>query len=451
MKKLDEEQKPETKTDQPGDIMRAAMDGVIKHFHRAVFSMKRGPFDEEAMLLFFNHACAYCWQPFTPERCKRLDPIVSVMELGDPFALHNNVPACSRCKRSRNGSWVDGFMRQVLGPALGLDSDLIEERLLKIDEWINPYRPSTPEELFGEGVSLYKAQLEALKEIELGFAQLFMGIAQAQEDLPANLITGAHYEGRKKRIEAARARLRDRHQNDFRIVMGEHLSDLVIGPENRTAFEKVENFSDSATGYETPLYLYGETGVGKTAWGALLLKVLRGQKKYEITAEKFITGIDSDRKSFLGELLDTDALFFDDLEFLQGRPDASETLHRLVSIVLGKPVILAGDLPPNELAQSVPELRKILERAIAVQIAPPSRETRIRIVSAEAKKLDLPLDADIVEYIVNQCHPSNIREIVGAVVVISVFFKEEGWDTVTLERAKRAMGSEISLDFESKR
>lgn len=202
-------------TDRPIDLLEHGIDRLLRKFHRAVFLIRRPKesLDEEAMLRHFNQACAYCASPFTPERRMYPDQVIATQDFGDPWMVFNSLCACARCKRVRNGSWISGFMNQILGPALGVDSSEIERRLRKIFDWTSRYRPLTPQELFGPDYELYQQQLDALKKLEANFLELLKNVEARlgvePEANPQNFPDS--HDRRKERIAANQAELRRRH------------------------------------------------------------------------------------------------------------------------------------------------------------------------------------------------------------------------------------------------
>lgn len=201
--------------DRPIDLLEHGADGLLRNFHRAVFLIRRPeePLNEEALLVHFEHACAYCRKPFTPERREHQDQIIATQDFGDPWALHNLVASCSSCRRVRNGSWTPGFMHQVLGPALGVEADEIDRRIQRIGKWTRQYRLSTPEEIFGSSAHRYLLLRDVLRWFE-DFLLELLGDAETHfgGDTEAHSRTSPDScQRRHERIIAARNELWRRH------------------------------------------------------------------------------------------------------------------------------------------------------------------------------------------------------------------------------------------------
>lgn len=205
------------------------------------------------------------------------------------------------------------------------------------------------------------------------------------------------------------------------------LDDYVVGAGNRLAYAAAtkicDHAGDDAFGM---LFLHGPCGVGKTH---LLQGVARrwlahrpGARVRYTTGERFANeyiasvqsgGIDRFRDRYRA----VDLLCIDDVHFIAGKKATqSEFLHTFEALDLdGARVVFASDAHPRQIADLNARIVSRCVAGMVVQMHPPDRETRARIVRVLAGRRRLPLDDAAVAAIVESC-PGSARELEGAVL-----------------------------------
>jgi chromosomal replication initiator protein len=227
---------------------------------------------------------------------------------------------------------------------------------------------------------------------------------------------------------------------------------FVVGPCNRLAHASCVAVSESPGNTYNPLFLYGNSGLGKTH----LLHAIctrTGQKKENtliefISCEDFINCFiraieQRDMTGFQNRFRTVDVLVIDDVQFLREREQSQQEFFHTFNALYnaGKQIILSADCPPSKITSLEERLISRFNWGLVTRIDPPSYETRVAIVQKKAHLRGLSISEEIAEYIARKVH-ANIRELEGAltsIYAIAVTSSEE----ITLELAQRALEGQI--------
>lgn len=208
-------------------------------------------------------------------------------------------------------------------------------------------------------------------------------------------------------------------------------SDFVVGESNRYAHAASQSVADPESNAFNPLFIYGQSGLGKThLMQAIGHKFLRQQKTARIlyvTSEQFINAfIDSinskTSSDFRNLYRKVDVLLVDDVQFLIGKERTQEEIFHTFNDLFdaGKKIVLTSDRPPKELTTLEDRLRSRFEWGVIADIAPPDLETRIAILRQKASLENLAISDEVVSHIA-ECVSKNIRELEGALKRIKVY------------------------------
>lgn len=208
-------------------------------------------------------------------------------------------------------------------------------------------------------------------------------------------------------------------------------SDFVVGESNRYAHAAAQSVADPESNAFNPLFIYGQSGLGKThLMQAIGQKYARQQKKARVlyvTSEQFINAfiesINSKTSSDFRKLYrKVDVLLVDDVQFLIGKERTQEEIFHTFNDLFdaGKKIVLTSDRPPKELTTLEDRLRSRFEWGVIADIAPPDLETRIAILRQKATMDNLPISAEVISHIA-ECVSKNIRELEGALKRIRVY------------------------------
>ena len=232
---------------------------------------------------------------------------------------------------------------------------------------------------------------------------------------------------------------------------------FVVGPSNKLAASAARAVADAPGQHYNPLFIYGNSGLGKTHLLYAIAHVIRrknpGARIVYIKGDEFINDfIESVRAGKAGEFRtkyrEADLFLVDDIQFVAGKVETqNEFFHTFNTLYEGKKqIVLTSDRPPHEMAQLDDRLRTRFEWGLLVDVQPPSLETRIAIVSNKATQLGFVIDDETAAYIASKI-TANVRQLEGTVKKIKAFHDLEGSnvDRSTVDRAIQDMST--SSDF----
>ncbi|HVG44968.1 MAG TPA: DnaA/Hda family protein [Longimicrobium sp.] len=183
---------------------------------------------------------------------------------------------------------------------------------------------------------------------------------------------------------------------------------FVAGPGSQMAAAAARRAAEAPGTSYNPLFLYGETGVGKThllhAVGQLALTVRPDLHVVCRTADELVDDISSavsagTLQAFTDELLESDIILLDDVHLLAGRSRTQEELLRVWDEIVwtGTQIVVASGVAAAEIANVADEFRAKLAGGLVVDITPAEPETRVEIVRREAARLGVDLDGGLDE------------------------------------------------------
>jgi chromosomal replication initiator protein len=227
---------------------------------------------------------------------------------------------------------------------------------------------------------------------------------------------------------------------------------FVVGPSNRLAHASCVAVSQSPGNTYNPLFLYGNSGLGKTH---LLHAVCYDtRQKFDKAAiqflscenfvNRFIRAIEEGNLAgFQNQFRTVDTLVIDDVQFLREREQSQEEFFHTFNALYnnGKQIILSADSPPGKIPSLEERLISRFNWGLVTRIDPPSHDTRVAIVQKKSHLRGLSISDEIAEYIARKVH-ANIRELEGALTSIYALATTTGRE-ITLELAQTALDGKI--------
>ena len=234
---------------------------------------------------------------------------------------------------------------------------------------------------------------------------------------------------------------------------------FIVGSSNKFAFKASRAIAEEPGSYN-PLFLYGESGVGKThlmhAIGNYLVENTDKKVLY-ITSDKFVDDYTkifrySDKNNF--EKIDAfkekyrnvDVLIIDDIQFLGNAPKGQEEFFHTFEELhnANKQIIIASDRSVDDLNSFENRLLTRFNWGLTANITTPDYDLRVSIIKnklafKEAAN-DIPLD--VIEYIANN-FDSDIRKLEGAITRILAYSSMFNKGKVTLDVAVDALKDQL--------
>jgi chromosomal replication initiator protein len=198
---------------------------------------------------------------------------------------------------------------------------------------------------------------------------------------------------------------------------------FVVGPFNELAHAAAQAIVQKPGITYNPLFIYGQTGVGKThliqAVGNQLKKMNENQKVYYVTSERFtmdlVNSIQSGKvNQFKDKYRQYDVLIMDDIQFLSGKEKTQEELFHLFNALYdnNKQILFSSDKHVNYIPDLEDRLKSRFAAGMIVDIPAPDQESRTAILRAKIGQNNFSLGDDIVEYLATTIQ-GNIRDLEG--------------------------------------
>ena len=211
---------------------------------------------------------------------------------------------------------------------------------------------------------------------------------------------------------------------------------FIVGSTNQFAYVAALAVANNPGSVHNPLFIYGESGLGKTH----LLKAIRAdlQAKKPTMNILFTSG-----ENFLNEMIthmgekkmsefhdkyrNADILLMDDIQFIGKTSVAQEEFFYTFEALInqGKQIVLTSDRPPKDISTLEERLRSRFVQGLLADIQPPLLETRIAIIRRKAQAFQMSIPDDVVEFIAERLK-NNVRQIEGVVNKLYAVYSIDG-------------------------
>ena len=225
---------------------------------------------------------------------------------------------------------------------------------------------------------------------------------------------------------------------------------FVVGPENKLAYAAAVSVAENPARSYNPLFIYGDSGLGKTHLIYAIANVIRKRDKSAKIA--YVKGDDltnelvaaiqagpSKTAEMREKYRQATLLLVDDVQFIAGKKQTQEEFFHTFNTLYesGRQIVLTSDRPPSEMMQLEDRLQTRFEWGLLVDVAPPEFETRLAIVKSKSALLGLDLPDKIAAYIAENV-TANVRQLEGTVNKIKAY-KELLGDEVDEDTVMRAI------------
>ena len=226
---------------------------------------------------------------------------------------------------------------------------------------------------------------------------------------------------------------------------------FVVGASNQHAFSAAEAVAEERTMAYNPLFIYGQSGLGKThLLYAIANRIQQKHPDYNIVYIKgdqfineFLEAVRTGKNfEFRDKYRNADLFLIDDIQFIAGK-DATqdEFFHTFNTLYENKrQIVLTSDRVPSDMLRLEDRLRTRFEWGLIVDIQPPDYETRYAITKNKALSLGLRLPDEVCGYIAENI-TNNVRQIEGTVNKIKAYHDLTGMpmDIANISRAIKDM------------
>lgn len=218
---------------------------------------------------------------------------------------------------------------------------------------------------------------------------------------------------------------------------------FVVGSTNKFAFTAAQKVADEPGTAYNPLFIYGQSGLGKThLLHAIANRVRKNHPGYRIMyikSEDFVNELignlrrGADMQAFRDKYRTVDLFLMDDVQFIAGKDSSEEELFNTFNTLRDqhKQIVFTSDRPPQEMLRLEQRLKTRFEQGLPADIQPPDYETRMAILKNKSLERGITLPDPVLSYVAENI-TSNVRQIEGVVNKIMAF--------------QELMGAEVDID-----
>lgn len=229
---------------------------------------------------------------------------------------------------------------------------------------------------------------------------------------------------------------------------------FIVGKSNELAAAAAQAVAQVPGKVYNPLFLYGDTGVGKThLMQAIAHAIVERTPATRITfigTEQFtneLVGSIQGRTTadFRKRYRETDLLLVDDIHFLKGKEATQEEFFHTFNALYegGRQIVLTSDRPPSEIPGLEARLVSRFQWGMVADIKLPDLEHRIAILrhKAQLDHLELTIPDDVTRFIAENIR-SNVRELEGSVIKLLAYASLKHKE-ITVDVAKEALRDKL--------
>jgi chromosomal replication initiator protein len=229
---------------------------------------------------------------------------------------------------------------------------------------------------------------------------------------------------------------------------------FVIGKSNELAAAAAHACAQAPGKVYNPLFIYGDTGLGKThLMQAIAHEILIQKPETRVTfigTEQFtnelVAAIQSRTTAdFRRRFRETDLLLVDDVHFLKGKEAMQEEFFHTFNALYegGRQIVLTSDRPPSEIPGLEARLVSRFQWGMVADIELPDLEHRIAILRQKAQldHLELTIPEDVIRFIAENVR-SSVRELEGSIIKLLAYASLKHRE-ITVEVAREALRDKL--------
>jgi chromosomal replication initiator protein len=206
---------------------------------------------------------------------------------------------------------------------------------------------------------------------------------------------------------------------------------FVVGNNNQMAHAAALAVAQSPAQAYNPLFIYGDTGLGKThlmqAIGHAVLRRNPEARVAYLSTEKFTNEFiqalqENSLVRFRQRYRHVDMLLLDDVQFLASKERIQEEFFHTFNDLFesGRQIVLSSDRRASEIQKLESRLVSRFEWGLPADIQPPDLETRVAILRAKAASLKFTIPPAVLNFIAQNIS-KNIRRLEGALIKVASY------------------------------
>ncbi|WP_052663031.1 chromosomal replication initiator protein DnaA [Mycoplasmoides pirum] len=210
-------------------------------------------------------------------------------------------------------------------------------------------------------------------------------------------------------------------------------SNFVVDDSNKIAYDAAKILSSNQNKKWNPLFIYGNTGLGKTHLANALcneyFKNFPNSKIIYISSDDFTREVfkcltNGTIESFKNYYQDVDLLVIEDIQFLTNRDKTNEIFFNIFNDLMNKEkiILITSDKNPDQLYDFDPRMISRFSCGLTISVKKPNTKTVVEILNLKLKEMDFSfkLTEASIRKIVNLFN-TDIRKLEGILNRIAFF------------------------------
>ena len=208
-------------------------------------------------------------------------------------------------------------------------------------------------------------------------------------------------------------------------------ADFVVGKSNNFAHSAALAVAETPGTTYNPLFLYGESGMGKThlmqAIGHFLHESTKDSSIFYITTEQFTNEMieairTNTTQQFRNKFRNIDLLLVDDIQFLSKKEASQEEFFHTFNALYEnkKQIVITSDRPPKDIPDLENRLVTRFQWGLLADLKNPDFETRVAILKKKTYAENIRLSDEVIEFIAENIF-TNVRILEGSLVRILAY------------------------------
>jgi len=234
-------------------------------------------------------------------------------------------------------------------------------------------------------------------------------------------------------------------------------SNFIVGAGSELAHAACVAVSNAPAHAYNPLFLYGDTGLGKThlmhAVAHQALNRNPGCRIAYVSCERFTNEFiraiqENTLTKFRSRYRSVDYLLIDDIQFLAGKERIQEEFFHTFNEIYEaqRQIFLTSDRPAGEIDKIESRLLSRFQWGLVADIQAPDWETRVAILTRKSEAMGITIEPEILEFLAKNIS-RNVRRMEGALTRVAgyVGLTRKKADLETIQRLLRDILREENL------